>query len=233
MSVEKIIEYRGCKGLVFAEITNDDNETGEGHGYLTGDVQDLAGLAEVSKSVSVSRVSKYYDNYAAMVITGEGEDVVTFTASIPTPAVQAAINGRVWDNTLKMYIECPIVNKYYAVGYIMEDTDGTEYYVWRHKGYFMSPDVTSATKDDGTDGNNMSLEFHGVYTTHEFANGGGSGKKKQIKSYYMLNDGTFDLTSFFATVTSPDTVFSAPQTPAEPAEPVVTPTDGDNTSGET
>ena len=211
MAIDKIVEYRGCKGLVFAEITTDDNETGTGHGYVTDTVKDLAGLAEVSKTVNVSRVSKYYDNFAAMVITGEGEDIVTFTASIPTLPVQAAINGRVYDETLKMYIECPIVNKYYAVGYIIEDTDGTEYYIWRHKGYFVAPEVTSATKDDGTDDNNMSLEFHGVYTNHVFANGGGSGKKSQIKSFIMANDGTLDLSSFFATVTSPDTVFTAPQ----------------------
>lgn len=210
--VSKIVEYRGCKGLVFAEVTNDDNETGTGHGYVTGSVQALAGLAEVSKNVSVSRVSKFYDNYAAIVVTGEGEDVVTLTTSIPTLAVQAAVNGRVYDSTLKMYIECPIVNKYYALGYIMEDTDGTEYYIWRHKGYFMAPDETSATKDDGTDGNNMSIEFHGIYTKHEFANGGGSGVKKPIKSYKMANDGTLDLSAFFSTVTSPDTVYTAPQT---------------------
>lgn len=209
--MDKYIEYRGCKGLVFAEVTTDDNQTGTGHGYITGTVTDLAGIAEVSKTVSVSKVSKYYDNIAAIVITGEGEDVVTFTASIPTMKVQAAINGRVYDETLKMYIECPIVNKYYAVGYIIEDTDGTEYYIWRHKGYFVAPDETSATKDEGTDGNNMSLEFHGIYTIHEFANGGGSGVKKHIKSYKMANDGSLDLSSFFATVTSPDTVYTAPQ----------------------
>lgn len=209
--MDKYIEYRGCKGLVFAEVTTDDNQTGTGHGYITGAVTDLAGIAEVSKTVSVSKVSKYYDNIAAIVITGEGEDVVTFTASIPTMKVQAAINGRVYDETLKMYIECPIVNKYYAVGYIIEDTDGAEYYIWRHKGYFVAPDETSATKDEGTDGNNMSLEFHGIYTIHEFANGGGSGVKKHIKSYKMANDGSLDLSSFFATVTSPDTVYTAPQ----------------------
>lgn len=207
----KIVEYRGCKGLVFAEITKDNNETGTGEGYVTGAVKPLAGVAEISKNVSVSRVSKYYDNYAAIVVTGEGEDVVTLTASIPSMDIQAAVNGRVYDSVKKMYIECPIVNKYYAVGYIIEDTDGTEYYIWRHKGYFVQPDETSATKDDGTDGNNMSLEFHGIYTTHEFENGGGTGVKKQIKSFKMANDGSFDLSSFFATVTSPDTVFTAPQ----------------------
>lgn len=208
---KKIVEYRGCKGLVFAEVTTDNNGTGTGDGYVTGAVKDLAGLAEVSKNVSLSRVSKYYDNVAAIVVSAEGEDVVTFTASIPSMDVQAAINGRVYDSTRKMYIECPIVNKYYAVGYVIEDTDGTEYYIWRHKGYFMQPDETSATKDDGTDGNNMSIEFHGIFTTHEFANGGGAGVKKPIKSFKMANDGTLDLSAFFATVTTPDTQFSAPQ----------------------
>lgn len=208
---KKIVEYRGCKGLVFAEITTDNNGTGTGDGYVTGAVKDLAGLAEVSKNVSLSRVSKYYDNVAAIVVSAEGEDVVTFTASIPSMDVQAAINGRVYDSTRKMYIECPIVNKYYAVGYVIEDTDGTEYYIWRHKGYFMQPDETSATKDDGTDGNNMSIEFHGIFTTHEFANGGGTGVKKPVKSFKMANDGTLDLSAFFATVTTPDTQFSAPQ----------------------
>lgn len=219
--LEKIVEYRGCSSLVMAEIVCDDNETGEGHGYVTGDVIPVAGLAEVSKSVAVSRVSKYYDNYAAMVITGEGEDTVTFTASVPTPKVQAAINGRVWDEDLNMYIECPIVNKYYAVGYKIKETDGTEFFIWRHKGYWIAPEVTSATEDDGTDGNNMSLEFHGVYTKHEFANGGGTGVKKAIKSYFMPDDGKFDLSDFFATVTSPDTVFTAPVTPT----PEVTPSE--------
>lgn len=208
---KKIVEYRGCKGLVFAEITTDNNGTGTGDGYVTGAVKDLAGLAEVSKNVSLSRVSKYYDNVAAIVVSAEGEDVVTLTASIPSMEVQAAVNGRVYDSTRKMYIECPIVNKYYALGYIIEDTDGTEYYIWRHKGYFMQPDETSATKDDGTDGNNMSIEYHGIYTIHEFANGGGTGVKKPIKSFKMANDGTLDLSAFFATVTTPDTTFTAPQ----------------------
>lgn len=207
---KKIVEYRGCKGLVFAEVTTDNNGTGTGDGYVTGAVKDLAGVAEISKNVSLSRVSKYYDNVAAIVVSAEGEDVVTLTISIPSMEVQAAVNGRVYDSTRKMYIECPIVNKYYAVGYIIEDTDGTEYYVWRHKGYFMQPDETSATQDDGTDGNNMSLEYHGIYTIHEFTNGGGTGVKKPVKSFKMANDGTLDLSTFFATVTTPDTTFSAP-----------------------
>lgn len=206
MAVEKYIEYRGCEGLVYAEILNDNNI--EGEGYVTGEVKALAGMADISKSVDVKKASKYYDNQARIVLTSEGEDVVTLTTSVPEDAVLADVNGRVWDETLKMYIECPIVSKYYAIGYQIKDSDGVDRYVWRHKGYFLPPNEESATIDDGTDGKNMSIEFHGVYTNHIFANGSGAGKASTIKSYAMRTDAGKDLSDFFATVTSPDTVFS-------------------------
>lgn len=203
------VEYRGCEGLVFAEILTDDNESNGG--YKTGDVKVLAPVAEISKSVEVSRESRYYDNRAAMVLTSEGEDTVTLTVAIPTDEVLAAVNGRVFDEELKMYIECPIVTKYYAIGYKLKDTDGVERYVWRHKGYFLPPEETSATENDGTEGNNMEIEFHGVYTQHIFENGGGKGVAKRIKSFAMRTDSGKDLTTFFESVTSPDTEFPAKQ----------------------
>lgn len=204
----KAVEYRGCEGLVFAEVKNDDNETGEGKGYVTGNVMELAPVAEISKSVEVERESKYYDNIQAMVVTSEGEDTVKLTVAIPPDKVLAAVNGRVYDETLKMYIECPIVTKYYAVGYKIKDSDGIERYVWRHKGYFLPPEETSATEDDSTDGNNMEIEFHGVYTEHIFTNGGGSGKAARIKSFAMRTDSGKDLSSFFTEVSTPDTSFT-------------------------
>lgn len=207
MNSDRVVEYRGCEGLVFAKILTDNNEA-EG-GYTTDAVKVLAPVAEISKNVEVSRTSKWYDNRAAMVMTSEGEDTVSLTIAIPEDEVLAAVNGRVYDETLKMYIECPIVTDYYALGYKLKDTDGVERYVWRHKGYFMPPDETSATEDDGTDGNNMSLEYHGIYTLHKFENGGGSGKPSPIKSFAMRTDSGKDLSTFFDTVSSPDTVFNA------------------------
>ena len=201
------VEYRGTEGLVFAKITTDDNAA-EG-GYKTETVKELAPVAEISKSVEVSRVSKYYDNRQAMMVTSEGEDVVTLTTAIPTDEVLAAVNGRVWDEELKMYIECPIVNEYYALGYKLKDSDGVERFVWRHKGYFLPPNEESATEDDGTDGKNMSIEYHGVYTNHIFKNGKGKGKPSRIKSFAMRTDSGKNLDTFFETVTSPDTEFPA------------------------
>lgn len=203
----KAVEYRGCEGLVFAEILTDDNET-EG-GYTHGEVKELAPVASISKTVEVSRESKYYDNIAAMVITNEGEDTVTLGVAVPPDAVLAAVNGRVYDETLKMYIECPIVEKYYAIGYKLKDSDGVERYVWRHKGYFLPPEESAETESDSNEGSGMEIEFHGVYTKHIFANGGGAGKAARIKAFAMRTDSGKDLTTFFETVTSPDTEFPA------------------------
>ena len=48
-SLQEILEYRGVEGLVAAEVLSDDNEQGTGHGYQTGTVFAIAGVAEISK----------------------------------------------------------------------------------------------------------------------------------------------------------------------------------------
>lgn len=198
-------EFRGCRKLVYAEVLTDNAE-----GITFGEVKTLAPVQEISKSVETSSEPKYYDNLAALIIDAEGADTVAFTIAVPTDEVRADIEGRVYDSAKKQYIEAPRANKYFAVGYIYGETgEGEdEYCVWRYKGTFNIPDQTNATKNDGTDSNNMSLEFSGIYTTHEFANGGGTGKKASAKSMRMkLGDVTED--KFFAQVTTPDTALSA------------------------
>ena len=41
-------EFRGTDELYIAEVTVDDNESGTGHGYVTGAVEKLAPVAEIS-----------------------------------------------------------------------------------------------------------------------------------------------------------------------------------------
>ena len=111
-----------------------------------------------------------------------------------------------------MFIESQRETKYFAVGYILgEKGEGDdERYVWRYKGKFNQPDETSATENDGTDSNNMSLEYTGIYTDHEFANGKGTGKKGSAKASYIresANVATAD--QWFAEVSTPDTTFGA------------------------
>lgn len=208
------VEFRGCKNLVYAEVTIDDNESGTGHGYVTGTVKPLAPVAEISKAVETSSESHYYDNRAAIVINSEGADTVTFTIAVPTDEVLADITGRTYDETKKMFIESERKQKYFAVGYILgEKGEGEdERYVWRYKGTFNIPDETSATENDGTDANNLSLEFTGIYTEHEFTNGKGTGVKGSAKaSFVRSSDLPTNCTEekWFSSVSTPDTTFSA------------------------
>ena len=200
------VEFRGCRKLVYAEIITDNNEA-EG-GYETGVVKSLAPVGEISKTVETSSEAKYYDNIASIVINSEGSDTVTFTIAVPSDEVLADITGRVYDAAKKTYIEAPRKNKYFAVGYVIGEVgEGEEErYVWRYKGTFNIPDETSATKDNGTTSNNMSLVFTGIYTEHEFTNGGGTGVKSQVKSMFVRSSGTITEENFFKQVYTPDTV---------------------------
>lgn len=199
------VEYRGCRNLVYAEVTTDDNEVSGG--YVTGDVKILAPVAEISKTVETSSESHYYDNIAAINVDSEGSDTVTFTIAIPTDEVLAEISGRVYDQTKKAIIEAPRKNKYFAVGYIIGEVgEGEEEsYVWRYKGSFNIPDETSATKDNSTTANNMSLAFTGIYTTHNFTNGGGKGIKAPVKAMKVEPSATITESVFFGEVYTPDT----------------------------
>ena len=202
-------EFRGCHGLVYAEVTTDNNAVDGG--YVTGEVKALAGTAEISKTVETSAEAKYYDNKSAFVINSEGPDVVTFTISVPDDEVMADITGRVYDAEKKAFIDAPRKTRYFAVGYILgeEGSNGEdERFVWRLKGTFNIPDETSATKNDGTDSNNMSLEFTGIFTDHEFENGGGTGVKSAVKGWYVRKaDGKATAEQFFSGVSTPDTTF--------------------------
>jgi phi13 family phage major tail protein len=200
------VEFRGCKNLVFAEILTDNNETDGG--YKTGEVKALAPVAEISKTVETSSESKYYDNKAVIVINSEGADTVTFTIAVPSDEVLAEVTGRTYDATKKMFIESERETKYFAVGYILgEKGEGDdERYVWRYKGTFNIPDETSTTENEGTDSNNMSLEFTGIYTDHIFKNGKGTGKAGAAKASFIRESaGVATAEEWFAEVSTPDT----------------------------
>ena len=201
------VEFRGCKNLVFAEVTQDTAA-----GYVTGEVMPLAPVAEISKSVETSSEAHYYDNKAAIIIDTEGSDTVTFTIAVPDDATYALLTGRTYDSTSKRFIESERVQKYFAVGYILGEVgEGEdERYVWRYKGTFNIPDETSATKNDGTDANNLSLEFTGIYTDHDFANGKGTGIAGAAKAMFIRSSANVTTAAqFFSTVATPDTVFLA------------------------
>ena len=181
----EITEYRGIEGLVYAEVIADDNVTptpvtDPNHGYLTGTVKELAGVAELSRTTESSSEAHYYDNIPAVVINSIGKDEVSITTSAIPLDVLAEITGQYFDATTGALIEGPRDNKYFALGYKTKKTNGDEVYVWRYKGQFNIPDSSHKTEDDGTDANGQEITFTGIQTTHKFTKTGKGAKALNV-----------------------------------------------------
>lgn len=201
-TLQEIVEYRGVEGLVAAEVTVDDNETGEGHGYVTGNVFAIAGVAEISKTTDSSNEAHYYDNIPAVVVSNTSSDEVTISASAIPLDVMAEITGQTYDQTTGALIEGPRDVKYFALGYKTKKTNGDEMYVWRYKGTFNIPDQTNATENDSTDANGQEIVYTGISTTHKFSKTGKGSKALVVDTAKNLAN----VSSFFDTVTTPDTL---------------------------
>lgn len=201
-------EYRGVEGLVIAEVTGDDNKTDGG--YVFGAVEELMPVAEIGKEVEVSNEAHYYDNQPMIIISGEGPDEITITGAGMLLEKLAKITGKSYDVTTGALIDGPRQVRYFALGYKTKDSDGKYRYVWRLKGTFSIPADTHATEDDGTDANGTEITYTGIYTTHKFKKGWYDGKEWHegpAKGLVVSDrEGLADLTNFFKTVTTPDTL---------------------------
>lgn len=159
MSDEKIVEYRGIRNLVVAPLKKDTKDE------LTYDTPfALAGTSELSKETESSSDTHYYDNEAAIVINTTGADTVNVNVSAVSLKNTSAITGQKFDEKTGALIEGTATPPYMAMGYITEDTDGREYYVWRLKGRFGNPSDSHKSKDNGTDANGQELAYTGVNT---------------------------------------------------------------------
>lgn len=208
-------EFRGTDNLVYAEVLVDDNgtntaESGQtpNHGYVTGTVKVLAPVAEISKTVETASDTKYYDNKPALTINAEGADTITLTVPALDLETLADVTGKEYDSTTGAFMDGERTPKYFALGYRLRLTDGTYRYVWRYKGSFGIPDETSQTENASTDSNNQQLTYTGIQTMHKFTKSGTSEKALVVDQ----RDGLADLTGFFSTVTTCDTLEAA--TPA-------------------
>lgn len=193
----EITEYRGVEGLVYAEVTEDSEDA-----YTTGEVKPLAGVAEISKTTETSDEAHYYDNMPAVVISSTGADEITCTVSAIPLEVLAEITGQTYDSATGALIEGVRVPKYFAIGYKTKKTNGDEVFVWRLKGTISIPDSTHATEDDGTDANGQEITFTGIQTTHKFNKTNAGAKAVTVD----VGLGKADVSSFFTTVTTPDTL---------------------------
>lgn len=205
-----IEEWRGVEGLVAAEVLIDDNGTntaGQGetpnHGYVTGEVFDVAAASEITKTTEESTDAHYYNNIPAITVTSQGADTININASAIPLDVRAKITGQKYDENKGALIEGERERKYFAIGYKTKKTNGNEMYVWRLKGTFNNPDETNATINNGTDANGDTLVFTNIATTHKFTNNNNKGAKSLIVD--VAKDKA-DVSTFFETVTTPDTL---------------------------
>lgn len=193
---DKILEWRGVTDLVAAEVTED------GENYTTGEVFYIAGTAQIEKTTDSSADAHYYDNIPAVVVANESSDEVTISVSAIPLDVLGKITGQTYDSTLGALFEGERTLKYFALGYKTQKNDGSEVYVWRLKGSFNVPDQTNVTKNDSTDANGQELVYTGISTTHQFTKTG-KGQKSVVVD---VAQGLANVSTFFDTVTTPDTL---------------------------
>lgn len=197
MSKNEIVEWRGIRNVVYAEVTKDDVES-----FETGEVKKLAGVAELSRTTENSSETKYYDDIPALVIDSTGADTVTCSVSAIPLEVLAEITGQDYDKDLGVLIEGERQAKYFALGYETSKTNGEIVYVWRLKGKFSIPDSTHATKTAGTESNGQEVVYTGINTTHKFTKTGKTAKAINVE----VSKNLVDTTGFFDTVQTIDTL---------------------------
>lgn len=197
----KITEYRGIRGLVAAELLTDTNEE---NGLTYGTPFEVAGTSELSKETENSSESHYYDNIPAIVIDSVGADTVTASVSAIPLDILSKLTGQTYDEETGMFIEGERTSKYFAIGYVTEDTDGNEVFVWRLKVKCSIPSSTHATKTDGTDANGQEITFTGINTQHKFEKTGKTAKAVNLEMAKGLT--TYTEADFFAAVQDPDKV---------------------------
>lgn len=200
---KEIYEYRGVEGLVAAELIKDDSDTIE-----YGEVFDIAGVAEIGRTTENSSESHYYDNQPAIVIDSVGADTVTCSVSAIPLKVLAKLTGQHYDEETGSFIEGQRESKYFALGYKTKKTNGQEVFVWRYKGKFSIPDSSHATETNGTEANGQEITYTGINTTHKFTKTGKTAKALNVD----VAEGKADVTEFFKTVTTPDTLVAIPTT---------------------
>ena len=195
----KFEEYAGIRNLVIAELT----ETVGQDGTVTetyGAVQPLSGVQALSGEVNEASETHYYDDISAIVVDSEGDDVYTLTVSIPSKKTRALIEGLTYDNTTGALIGSKKNKKYFALGFIAGKLNGKDEYNWIYKGKFSGGSKTHNTLTDSVEATNMEYTYTSIHSATKYSKGG------NVKYLSVDDDGTADLSTFFTTVTTPDTL---------------------------
>lgn len=200
-----VFEYRGVDNLYVAEVTKDDAT-----GYTCEAPIYLAPVATVEKATDSASEAHYYDNKALIVINSESADSITITMAPPVLAKLAKITGRSFDEGTGMMVDSIRQNKYFALMYRTKGSDGAYRYVSRLKGSFNIPTDTHNTENDSTDATNTQITYTGIYTQYEFNKGiydGSNWSKGSAKGIVVdTRYNAADVTNFFSSVQTPDTI---------------------------
>ena len=204
---QEVFEYRGIDSLYLAIVLKDTAEE-----FTCEEPVHFAYVAEIGKTTDSGSESHYYDNKPMIVVSSESDDKITIVVAPPELERLSAITGKSFDPETGMMVEGPSKNDYWAIMYRTKGTDGAWRYVSRLKGRFGTPEESTKSEDDGTETTNTSIEFTGIYTTHEFDKGRyndtakkwekGSAKGIVVDERY----GKADVSTFFEKVQTPDTI---------------------------
>ena len=197
----KFEEYAGVRNLVIAELTETINEQGQITATY-GAVQPLSGVQAISGEVNESSETHYYDDLSAIVVDSEGEDTYTLTVSVVNKKTRALIEGTTYDAATGALIGTEKNKKYFALGFIGGKLGGNDEYNWIYKGKFNGGAKTHNTKTDSVEATNMEYTFTSIHTAVSYQKANNS----PCKYLSVDNDGKADLSTFFDTVTTPDTL---------------------------
>lgn len=197
-----VSEFRGCRGVVLAKVTRDDASM-----YTAGTVVPLCEVAQIAKKTSVNTQNSAYDNIIQVQIKDAGADEITLIVPAMYLDALAKVTGAYIDPSTGAYMSGGDDDSdYYALGYILDLTDGTSRYVWRLKGKFLSiPDETSDSKGDGIKTNNQTIVYSGVDTIHKWTIGDKLLPRRDV--VIDERDGLCNLATFFNQVQTPANIY--------------------------
>lgn len=197
-----VSEFRGCRGVVLAKVARDDASM-----YTTGTVVPLCEVAQIAKKTSVNTQNSAYDNIIQVQIKDAGADEITLIVPAMYLDALAKVTGAYIDPSTGAYMSGGDDDSdYYALGYILDLTDGTSRYVWRLKGKFLSiPDETSDSKGDGIKTNNQTIVYSGVDTIHKWTIGDKLLPRRDV--VIDERDGLCNLATFFNKVQTPADIY--------------------------
>lgn len=156
-------DYRGLRGLVAAEILEDNGET------FTADTwKELEGAVSCSIEGEEESTPIYRDNLAVRSITTEGTDTATVNMDVLANMVRAWLEGRSYSEKNDVYIKTPKKNKKYVFGCIGKKSDGKEEAIIFYNTTVTGGNEERNTEDDGTDVTTVEYTFAGAYTQTKF-----------------------------------------------------------------